>query len=315
MLFADDAALVAHTEEELQQLLSQFSHACKEFGLTISIKKTNVLSQNVPSPPSISIDGEVLENTDHFKYLGSTITSHLSLDKEIDTRIARAAAILSKLNKKVWENNNISLNTKLRVYQACVLNSSSSSETWTTYARQENRLNSFHLRCLRRILGINWEDKITNTSVLEQTNSHSMYLLITQRRLRWIGHVRRMKDGRIPKDILYGELATGHRPVGRPALRYKDVLKRDLKTTGISLDTWEPLAENRRAWRTTVSDGIQRGEAKRLQQLKDKRSHRKEGKPSHDFNPPSSFVCLNCGRDCHARIGLLSHSRCCQQQN
>ncbi|XDV29424.1 hypothetical protein PO909_032554 [Leuciscus waleckii] len=30
MLFADDAALVAHTEEELQQLLSQFSHACKD---------------------------------------------------------------------------------------------------------------------------------------------------------------------------------------------------------------------------------------------------------------------------------------------
>lgn len=274
------------------------------------------MSQNVPSPPSISIDDKVLENTDHFKYLGSTITSHLSLDKEIDTRIAKAVAISSKLSMKVWDNNNISLNTKLRVYQACVLNTLLySSETWTTYARQENRLESFHLRCLRRILGITWEDKITNTSVLEQTNSHSMHILLTQRRLRWIGHVRRMKDGRIPKDILYGELATGHRPLGRPALRYKDVFKRDLKTTGINPATWESLAENRSAWRTTVSDGIQRGEAKRLQQLKDKRSRRKERKPSHDSNPPSSFVCLNCGRDCHARIGLLSHSRCCQQQN
>ena len=34
-----------------------------------------------------------------------------------------------------------------------------------------------------------------------------MYTLLQQRRFRWSGHVRRMDDGRIPKDILYGELA------------------------------------------------------------------------------------------------------------
>ena len=32
MLFADDAALTSHTEEGLQRLISQFTHACKEFG-------------------------------------------------------------------------------------------------------------------------------------------------------------------------------------------------------------------------------------------------------------------------------------------
>ena len=32
---------------------------------------------------------------------------------------------------------------------------------------------------------------------------------------------------RIPKDILYGELATGTRPIGRPILCFKDVCKRD----------------------------------------------------------------------------------------
>ena len=43
MLFADDAALISHTEEGLQQLISKFAHACNEFGLSISIKKTNVM--------------------------------------------------------------------------------------------------------------------------------------------------------------------------------------------------------------------------------------------------------------------------------
>ncbi|XP_077865797.1 uncharacterized protein LOC144352798 [Saccoglossus kowalevskii] len=57
MLFADDAALSSHTEEDLQRLINRFSYACKEFGLTISIKKTYVMSQDVPFlPPTISID-------------------------------------------------------------------------------------------------------------------------------------------------------------------------------------------------------------------------------------------------------------------
>lgn len=46
MIFADDAAVVTHTQEELQSLMSRFSMACKDFGLTISLKKTNVLSQD-----------------------------------------------------------------------------------------------------------------------------------------------------------------------------------------------------------------------------------------------------------------------------
>ena len=39
MLFADDAAITAHTDISLQELISCFAHACSQFGFTISIKK------------------------------------------------------------------------------------------------------------------------------------------------------------------------------------------------------------------------------------------------------------------------------------
>ena len=43
-----------------------------------------------------------------------------------------------------------------------------------------------------------------------------MFTLLKQRRMRWLGHVVRMDDRRIPKDLLYGELVQGKRPTGRP---------------------------------------------------------------------------------------------------
>ena len=113
MVFADVAALVSHTQEGLQCLMDRLSKACKEFTLTISIKKTEVMAQDAEIPSSVYIDGSNLSVVDNFKYLGSTISSNLSLDVEINACIGKAATVMAKLNKRVWQN--ISL-TRLKVY-------------------------------------------------------------------------------------------------------------------------------------------------------------------------------------------------------
>ena len=155
----------------------------------------------------------------------------------------------------------LTIKTKPQVYQECVLSTLLyGSESWTLYTRQECRLNTFHLHCLRRILGISWQDNIPNTEVLARAGPLSMYGLLTTRRLRWLGHVTSMHDGRLPKDILYGELAIGSRPTGRPTLRYKEVLKRDLKAGGIAPAGFETLAADRSVWRHTTKSAIKTAE-------------------------------------------------------
>ena len=62
-----------------------------------------------------------------------------------------------------------------------------------------------------------------------------MFSLLKERWLRWLDHVRRIKDGRILKEMLYSELVDGSIALGRPLLRFKDVCKRDLKTCGIDI--------------------------------------------------------------------------------
>ena len=149
MLFADDAAVVAHTQRELQLLMDHFSQACKDFGLTISLKKTNVLGQDIPAPPVITIDDYELKVIHQFMCLGSTITDNLSLDPEIDKRIGKAATTLACLTSRVWTSPKLTMKMKMAVYYACVLSTLLyGSETWTTYAHQEKMLNTFHLRSL-----------------------------------------------------------------------------------------------------------------------------------------------------------------------
>ena len=104
------------------------------------------------------------------------------------------------------------------------------------------------MRCLRRLLGVTWKDHVSNEDVIEKAGSCSMVDLLQQRRLRWLGHVCRMEDGRILKDLLFGQLATGSRPRGRPHLRFKDLCKRDLLDYELNPAELQSHATDRASW-------------------------------------------------------------------
>ena len=67
-----------------------------------------------------------------------------------------------------------------------------------------------------------------------------------------------MKDGRIPKDLLFGELATGTRPLGRPSLRFKDICKQDLKDCGIKKLTFKQPAQTAQTGEPSPDWGVGR---------------------------------------------------------
>ena len=124
--------------------------------LTISTKKTEAVHQ--PSPgkpynePIITVNGQNLKVVDKFTYLGSTLSGAVYIDDEVTSRIAKASVAFGRLCANVWERNGIKLDTKLKVYKAVVLPTLLyACETWTVY-RHAERLNHFHLSCLRQQL-------------------------------------------------------------------------------------------------------------------------------------------------------------------
>ena len=115
---------------------------CSEIGLTISLMKINILGQEVSSIPSTSNGGYTLEVVEDFTYLhlGSN-----NLQQPFPCRHWTEQTNLqnSSRRKRVWDNTMLTISTKIKVYQACVLSTILyGSETWTLYFRQERRHNT-----------------------------------------------------------------------------------------------------------------------------------------------------------------------------
>ena len=78
---ADDATLVAESEEELKSLLMNVKEKSEKVGLKLNIQKTKIMASN--SITSWQIDGETMETVRDFIFLGSKITADGDCSHEI----------------------------------------------------------------------------------------------------------------------------------------------------------------------------------------------------------------------------------------
>ena len=67
---------------------------------------------------------------------------------------------------------------------------------------------------------------------------------------------------------------------------------------------------DRDAWKITLKRQLPEGESRWKVTVAEMRARRK-AKANEHLLTPFIFICSNCGRDCKARIGLLSHSKKC----
>nr|VZI09819.1 unnamed protein product [Spirometra erinaceieuropaei] len=294
LLFADDCALNTTSEEEMQRSMDLFSAACENFGLVINTQKTVVMHQPPPNsatapnaPPQICVNGTQLQVVENFPYLGSTLSRNIKTDDEVANRISKASQAFGRLRSTVWNRHGLQLSTKLKMYKAVILPT-----------------------CLRRILRLNWQDRIPDTEVLERTGIPSIYAILKQMQLLWSGHLVRMDDERLPKRLFYGDVATGSRRQGGQIRHYKDTLKSSLRLLQINPTNWEELACDRPAWRRTVKTGAAIYEANRITAAKAKREARKSQlRPVRNAAAQPPPACPRCQRTFRARIGLVGHLR------
>nr|VZI24426.1 unnamed protein product [Spirometra erinaceieuropaei] len=169
LLFADDCALNVTTEGDVQRSMGLFTVACDNF-----------------------VNGTLLQAVDDFTYLDSTLSRNIKVGDEVARRTSKAKQALVCLQNTVWNQHGLCLGTKLTICKAVILPKLLYvTETWTAYKKQARRINHFHLTCLRRIMKLRWQDRISDTNVLERTEILTICIMPRQLQLRWRGHLAR----------------------------------------------------------------------------------------------------------------------------
>jgi len=173
--FADDIAMMAEEAKVCQEMTTKLEGHSAQVGLNISWEKTKVMQiTQRPSPQPIAVALGKLDYVERFTYLGSVISSDGDVVVEINTRLAKAAAVFQRLDN-VWRSSTLSLKIKLDLYTSLIVSTAIyACETWKSTVRICQKLDVFHQRNLQKILGVTWRDHMSNIEVLKRTGQRRL---------------------------------------------------------------------------------------------------------------------------------------------
>ena len=227
LAFADDIALLEGNLERAQTQLTILAKWAKRVGLEVNIKKTEAFSNIIHNSHNEPIDshrykeleGQTIEWSKNFKYLGSHIAS---TESDVRIRKGQAWGAFWKM-KDVFRSKSVPTSLKVNIFEAaCVSILLYGCESWIINKKLNNTLNSFATNCYRIMLGIKRIDKVSNDIVYKTVGRDTLTLQVQHRQLRFVGHsLRRNMYDPINKYVFWApEERHGKRSVGRPHTLY-----------------------------------------------------------------------------------------------
>lgn len=251
--FADDLAIFAKNEKDMQFNLEIWEEALRKRNLKMNLDKTRVMKIGKNTTKmTIELNGRVIEQTDVYKYLGVKIQSDGKNEAEINERLESTMKLYHALNSKFIRRREISTGTKLTVYNTIfrpIL--TYGSESWILTRQQKSKLQAVEMKYLRAVKGVTRRDRIRNASIREQLKVESTLEFIDRQHLKWFGHMVRMDKDRQVKRVWQARTAR-KRSRGRPRRKWDDMIAETLKEREMSWREGEKIAKDRKEWACVV---------------------------------------------------------------
>jgi len=178
------------------------------------------------------------------------------LENELNQRIGTASGIQKAIDRSIITKRELSTKAKVSVYNTVYVPTLTyGHESWTMTKRMHSRIQASEMRFLRKIAGKRRIDKIRNEEIRKQVGVSELRNKLESSQLRWYGHVVRMSDNRLPKQILNsGTENMGKRPRGRPKLRWHDQIREMcVSKLGINKEEIQTIAQDRDIWKRTIT--------------------------------------------------------------
>ena len=238
--FADDIALLSPTQQMMQRKTCKLQEQAARAGLRVSNKKSKVMRINGKSTGPVTVNGQNLDETSKFTYLGGAVTTQGGGGDDITCRRGKARTAFTKLNR-IWTSSNYSIMTKVHLYNSMVRSIIIyGCETWKMSEGDTRKLDTFQFTCMRRIIKIRWPYVVSNEDLMKRTETKRVSTEIKIRRWKWIGHVLRMERNSHCRTALTWQ-PEGKRRQGRPRTTWHRTVENEKKEIGIA--SWE-IARN-----------------------------------------------------------------------
>ena len=256
LLFADDTVVVADSEKKLRQLVEEFGRVCERRKLRVNVGKSKVMrcTRNEDGGRlNVTLNGEVLEEVDQFKYLGSIIAANGGVEEDVRHRVNEGCKVLGAM-KGVMKNRGLGMNVKRVLYEKVIVPTVTyGSELWGMKVNERQKLNVFEMKCLRSMAGVTRFDRLRNEEVRGRTGVRKELAdRVDMNVLRWFGHVERMDNERLLKRVMNAEV-DGQRTRGRPRAGWMDGVKKALNKKSMNVTEARERARNRNEWRAIVN--------------------------------------------------------------
>ena len=118
-------------------------------------------------------------------------------------------------------------------------------ETWKLTASTRNTLDVFHRRCIRKILGLSWQDCVTNEELMRRSRMQALSEIVQTQRLRLAGNVLRLPDDRCACVAMSWIPESCGRTKGQPQKTWQTSFKEDLYGTNLTWHGARRAANNR----------------------------------------------------------------------
>ncbi|XP_045480901.1 uncharacterized protein LOC123685289 [Harmonia axyridis] len=213
--FADDQIVIAQDNDDLEYMARILIEEYKKWGLEVNIEKTRYMNIG-----------------------GLEISDDGRLDQAIKKRNSLGRRAITRLNSIIWDQH-ISKSNKHRIYNTTIKSIVTyGSEVWQLKASAEKTLEATEMDFWRRAAGRSKLERFTNNRIREIMGvTHTITQDIKINQLRWYGHVRRMEDQRLPKQIL-DWTPQGRRKKRRPRKSWREGFNREIRERELDEDLW-----------------------------------------------------------------------------